>query len=66
MKTEYYYSVEMFRNGQWGTDIRTYYFEKNINDSDLCDVEGKRRNAKELTFEEYYQQKLVGKNGQGK
>lgn len=42
---EWLYSIEMFKNGKWVKEIRTYYKEKSLDDFDLTPVEGKRRNA---------------------
>jgi len=56
---EYRYSVEMYRNVgtienpimEWVTDIRTYLVEKSLEDFDLHDVPGLRRNAKRINYE---------------
>lgn len=51
---KYYYSIEMFieKTQRWQTEIRIYQGEKNLNDSDLCDIFGKRKNARliKVTF----------------
>jgi hypothetical protein len=48
------YSIEVYRDidkvGQWVKELRYYEVEKNLEDFDLKDVEGKRRNAKFVTM----------------
>lgn len=44
----YKYSVEMFVDGKWTSQIRYYHVVKDLRDFDLCDIHNKRRNAKKL------------------
>lgn len=47
------YLIEMFKcwdgvdaDPYWGVDVRIYYCKKELTDWDLCEVPGKRRNAR--------------------
>jgi len=46
---EQIYMVEMFKEGEWVWETRIYRGPKDLNDFDLKDVPGKRRNAKAMT-----------------
>ena len=50
---KYHYTIEMYKNGQWVVEDRYYECEKSLTDFDLCDVEGKRRNAKFIGTTKY-------------
>jgi hypothetical protein len=48
IKCKYKYSIELFINNQWITEIRYYHTEKDPNDFDVRDIPNKRRNFKKL------------------
>lgn len=42
----YKYTIEMFKDGIWELCTRYYTHQKGLDDFDLKDVEGKRKNAR--------------------